>query len=149
MLFAKEKAQFAARIEELESTNASLTEQLTAITTERDAHAARVTEMEATHATAIRDMQSAHETAITAARAESETNVDTRISTAVTDALASAGVPASELPARGSTEQTASADEQIEALQAKISESKDPLEKGKLAAAIIDIMDAKKAKSKN
>ena len=149
MIFSQKTAELTARISELETTAASLTEQLTAVTTERDAHAASVTKMEATHAAALRDVQTAHESAITAAHAAAEAGIEARISTAVTDALASAGVPDSELPARGSVELSASADEQIEALQAKIAESKDPLEEGKLASAILDLMDAKKAKAKN
>jgi hypothetical protein len=143
MIFSKQAAELTARISELETTNASITEQLATITTERDAHAARITEMETSHATAIEQLQAAHESALTAARTEAEAHVDTRIATAVNDALASAGIPDSQLPARGSAENNEAS---VEDLREQLSAESDPIKAGKIVAKIKSIQ-AKSNKS--
>ena len=133
MLFAAEKTKLTARISELETANASVTEQVTALTAERDTLASRITELESAHA----EMQSTHEATITAARqaaaAEVEATVTGRINTAVTDALASAGMPAADLPARAENGTQAAS---LEDLREQLDTEQDPVKAGAIVAQI-------------
>ncbi len=134
----------------------ALEAKLAAANTERDAAQAKVTELEAklTEADglkekALADLRAEHATALAAKDAETQARVDRE----VTDALASAGVPESGLPAARSKDAKGNTpgdiDAQIEDLNAQIAETKDPLEKGKLASQILALMDAKSASVKN
>jgi C4-dicarboxylate-specific signal transduction histidine kinase len=133
MLFATEKTKLTARIAELESTNAEITERLSVTVRVNAEQAARITEIEAINS----ELQYTRDAAITAARqaaaAEVEATVAGRVNTAVTDALASAGMPTEDLPARGEgTSQAAT----IEDLREQLDAEQDPVKAGAIVAQI-------------
>jgi hypothetical protein len=145
MLFSKEKTELQARIAELEQKNAEATASLATITAERDAANARCSTMAAEHATAITALNAEHANALAA----KDTEVDAKVNQGVIDAMAAIGVPESQLPARAKGAATNDFDAQIEDLNARIAEAKDPLEKGKLASQVIDLMEKKAAAAKS
>lgn len=136
----------AKTIAEQKERISTLEAELTAANTARDAAEARVTEFEAK----ANEATAAHESAVTALKAEhaaalaaKDAEADARVQREVTDALASAGVPEASLPARSQGPASKDFDAQIEDLNARIAEAKDPLEKGKLASQVLDIMAKK------
>lgn len=133
MLFAAEKTKLTARIAELETYATDLAEQAATISAERDAFAARITELEQALATESAALESLVAEARTAAAAEIEETVAGRIDNAVTDALASAGIPSEDLPARGEgTAQSAT----LEDLREQLESESDPVKAGAIVAQI-------------
>jgi chromosome segregation ATPase len=146
MLFSKEKAEMQSRIDALTAEVAEAKASLATITTERDAALVDL----ANARTALTEANAAHESAVTAlnerhtaALAAKDTETEARVQREVTDALASAGVPEARLPGRTPSASTGDNASKIADLQAQIDASNDPLEKGKLAAQIITLMDGK------
>jgi len=140
----------STKIADLQQRVASLEESLATATAERDTAAAELTtlrtqaaEATAAHESALAALNDSHKAALEAAEKEAES----RAQLAVADALAAQGVPAERLPSRAATASSTDDTAKIEDLNAQISATKDPKQKGILAAQILDIMDAQ-AKAK-
>lgn len=96
MLFSKEKAELQQRIASLEESLAAVTAERDTATTELASLRTQSEEAASAHASALATARTEHEAALVAKDAE----VEDRVNKAVIDALATAGVPESQLPAR-------------------------------------------------
>lgn len=152
MLFSKEKAELQEKLTKAETELGEVKASLATANTERDAAQAKATELEArlteagaAHEAAIADLKEKHNAALAA----KDTEVDAKVNQGVIDAMAAIGVPEANLPARAKGPAANDHDAQIEDLNAQIAETKDPLEKGKLASKVLALMEAKAQTSKS
>jgi chromosome segregation ATPase len=141
MLFSKEKAELLNKIEGLEASlaevNASLTTANADLVTLREQLAAAAAEKVT--------LQAEHETALAA----KENELTERVSKGVVEAMAAIGVPESQLPARSGGPAANDFDAQITEINEQIAATTDPMEKGRLASKVIELMNAKAKAAQN